>query len=273
MKHAARLSSAVLVLLLAGCASNPSHPDDPLEPLNRSIYGFNTHLDRAIFKPAAETYRSITPQPVRTAVGNFFDNLRDVVSLANNALQGRAERTLNDLFRVGLNSTFGVFGLLNIADPAGLKNYKAGFGDTLATWGWQQSTYLVLPVFGPSNVRDGIGLAADTFTVPPHVVYANQTQQYTAFGLNFLDRRVSLLGIETAVDEAALDPYAYTRDAYIQLREHQLGLDSSGGPHNNGDIKIDDLVSDDTKPAAAASASASAPAAQTLKKIDASAAQ
>lgn len=250
MKHAARLRCAALALLLAGCASNPSHPQDPLEPMNRAIYGFNTHVDRAVFKPVAETYRDVVPSPLQTAVGNFFDNLRDVISLANNTLQGRPEPALNDLMRVGLNSTLGFFGLLDIADPAGLKNYKTGFGDTLARWGWKDSTYLVLPFFGPSTIRDGIGRVADTATVPAHVVYANETQATAGFALDFVDRRVRLLGIETTVEEAALDPYSYTRDAYIQLREHQLGLQHAAAPNSGDDIKIDELVNDDSaKPA------------------------
>jgi phospholipid-binding lipoprotein MlaA len=259
MKHAARLRCLALALLLAGCASTPSHPQDPLEPMNRAIYGFNTHVDRAVFKPVAETYRDVVPSPLRAAVGNFFDNLRDVISLANNTLQVRPEPALNDLMRVGLNSTLGFFGLLDIADPAGLKSYKTGFGDTLARWGWKDSTYLVLPFFGPSSIRDGIGRVADTATVPPHLVYVNETQATAGFALDFVDRRVRLLGIETTVEEAALDPYAYTRDAYIQLREHQLGQPHSVDPNSGDDVKIDELVNDDS--AKPAGGDASAPAA------------
>lgn len=259
MKPAVHLTCVTLALALAGCASTPRHPQDPLEPMNRAIYGFNDKLDRAVLKPVAETYRDVTPSPLRTAVGNFFDNLRDVVSLANNALQGRPEPALNDLMRVSLNSTFGMFGLLNIADPAGLKNYKTGFGDTLATWGWKNSTYLVLPFFGPSSVRDGIGRGVDMATLPPQLIYARDAQEVGAFALDFVDRRTRLLGVEAAVDEAALDPYTYTRDAYLQLREHQLRKNGSTPPStkpNGDDINIDDLVGDDDAKPAVTSASA-----------------
>jgi phospholipid-binding lipoprotein MlaA len=240
MSRAAR-SSIVALVLLAGCAGPQGNPADPLEPMNRVIYRFNDAADRAVVKPVAQGYKAVVPQPARTAVGNFFDNLRDVVSLVNHTLQAKPDRAVNDLMRVALNSTFGLFGLIDIADPAGLKNYKTGFGDTLAVWGWKNSSYLVLPIFGPSTVRDGIGTAVNTMTPPPRTLYANDDQIYLATGLNLTDRRAALLGLETAVQEAALDPYIYTRDAYLQYRARQLGQPTV----DTQDVNIDELVSDD----------------------------
>lgn len=211
------------LLFLSACASvETPNPRDPYESLNRATYAFNDKLDRAVLKPTAEAYRFVTPQPVRTGVSNVFGNVRDVWSFANHLLQFRAEAALTDFFRVTMNTVFGLGGLIDVASSMGLKQQHAGFGDTLAHYGWKESHYLVLPVFGSSTVRDGLGLGVDLLASPSNQL--EPATRNTLTGLNMLQTRESLLGMEAIVDEAALDPYAMTRDAYLQMRAKQIGI-------------------------------------------------
>ncbi|UGA39806.1 VacJ family lipoprotein [Chromobacterium haemolyticum] len=136
------LTGLALSLLLAGCASNPTVPYDRFEPYNRAMYQVNDTADRYVIKPVAEGYKAITPSPVRTGVSNFFDNLKDVYSALSNALRAEPEKALNDVMRVAMNTGFGLFGLIDIASQAGLKNNKTTLGDTFAAWGWHDSNYL-----------------------------------------------------------------------------------------------------------------------------------
>ena len=246
------MRTASLLLLsaaLAGCA-NPHEPLDPLEPVNRAVYRFNDTADRAVVKPVAEGYRAVTPRPLRIAVGNFFDNIRDAYSAVNNALRADAQKTTNDVMRVAINSTFGLLGLIDIATPAGLANNKTTLGDTFASWGWKNSSYLVLPLLGPSTVRDGLGTAA-TYTASPEpgVVFQTHTQLAAAAVLDGVNTRTRLLGVEQTVDEAALDPYSYIRDAYLQLRAKQVGADLPQAPSDDENVDIDQLMA--PKPAEA----------------------
>ncbi|MDC7704839.1 MlaA family lipoprotein [Vogesella indigofera] len=247
-------------LLLTSCASTPSHPQDPLEPLNRAVYRFNDAADKAVLKPVAQAYQKVTPQPVRTGVGNFFDNLRDVYSAANHTLQGKAELALTDVLRVSFNSTFGLFGLIDIATPMGLKSNKATLGDTFAHYGWQNSSYLVLPLLGPSTVRDGSGILISNSLEPATGVFQTHTQATTARVLDAVNTRERLLGLETVVDGAALDNYSYVRDGFLQMRAHQLGLPQDKRQQEE-DLNIDDLVDDAQDASAPAANDASAAAA------------
>ncbi|WP_233170554.1 VacJ family lipoprotein [Aquitalea sp. ASV15] len=256
-------------LLLAGCAStHPATPQDPYESFNRSMYAFNDAADRWVMKPAAQGYHAITPGPFRTAVGNFFDNFKDVYSAANNLLQAEPEKALNDIMRVALNSTFGLFGLIDIATPAGLKNNKTSLGDTFAHWGWKSSNYLVLPFFGPSTVRDGLGLGvALGINGPERLVYHNTNEAIAFYGVYGVNTRARYLDLDESLYAAALDPYSYIRDGYLQMRARQLGLPN---PTQNDDMNIDDLVSSPAN--ASAPEAAAAPAANNSEHAEASAA-
>jgi len=256
--HVAMLS---VTLLSAGCATAPSNPIDPLEPMNRSIYSFNDTVDRNVAKPVAKAYRAVTPQPFRTAVNNFFDNILDAYSAANNILSAEPEKALSDIMRVAINSTLGVFGLVDFATPAGLKSNKSTMGDTLAHWGWKNSNYLVIPFLGPSTFRDGTGTAVTLYVSPDRrIIYKEAATANVAWGVQLLARRERVLGLEEAVDEAALDPYSYTRDAFMQYRNKQVG--GTLYLQQQDDLDIDQLV--------APSDGASAPVAT---KPDASGAQ
>ncbi|WP_246043418.1 MlaA family lipoprotein [Aquitalea aquatilis] len=265
------LPASLLVgtLLLAGCASpHPATPQDPYESFNRSMYLFNDAADRWVMKPAAQGYRAVTPGPFRTAVGNFFDNFKDVYSAANNLLQAEPEKALNDIMRVALNSTFGLFGLIDIATPAGLKNNKTSLGDTFAHWGWKSSNYLVLPFFGPSTVRDGLGLGVSLgINGPEHLVYHNTNEAVAFYGVYGINTRARYLDLDDSLSAAAIDPYTYMRDGFLQLRARQLGQPN---PTQNDDMNIDDLVS--SPAAASAPAAEAAPAASANSHAEASAA-
>ncbi|BEV72826.1 MULTISPECIES: VacJ family lipoprotein [unclassified Paludibacterium] len=269
---AVQIATLCATLLAAGCASHPANPQDPYEPLNRSIYSFNDKLDRAVAKPVAQAYRKVTPQPVRTGVGNFFDNVMDAYSFVNDVLSAQPVKAMNDLMRVAVNTTLGVFGLVDFATPMGLQSNKTTLGDTLARWGWKDSNYLVLPLLGPSTVRDGIGTMTTVYVSPDRrILYKEPATANVAWGLQLVDKRQRLLEAGEAIDEAALDPYSYTRDAYLQYRAAQINgnrVDASapaaGKP--NDDIDIDQLVAPDSAPSATPS---SAPLA---RKPDASAA-
>lgn len=251
MKSMKSVHIAVLcsVLTMTGCAANPANPMDPLEPMNRKIYTFNDKFDKAIAKPVAKAYRTVTPSPFRIAVDNFFDNIRDVYSLANNILSAEPEKAMNDLMRVAINSTLGVFGLVDFASATGLKSNKTNLGDTLAHWGWKNSSYLVIPFLGPSTIRDGTGTGITLWVSPDRQLYDGPAQANVAWGMELLSKRERVLGLEDAIDEAALDPYSYTRDAYMQIRTKEVG-GTLPTTQSDDDLDIDQLVAPASAPLA-----------------------
>jgi len=221
----AALYRIALVLILAtttglvGCASGPDRdPRDPLEDFNRAAYSFNDLLDRAVMEPLAQGYSSITPDPVNRGVTNFFNNVRDLRSALNNLLQFKIGRAFSDVGRVAVNSTIGILGLMDVASNMNLPRYDEDFGQTLGVWGFGSGPYIVLPFFGPSSGRDAIGVVADWYTDPILYIDDNATR-YTLRGLDLVDRRADLLTASRVMQQAALDPYAFIRDAYLQRRQ------------------------------------------------------
>ncbi|HIH2618774.1 TPA: MlaA family lipoprotein [Burkholderia cenocepacia] len=204
--------------MLTGCATGPNrNPNDPLEPMNRAMYKFNDTVDTNIAQPIAKGYQKVTPTPVRTAISNFFSNLGDLGNMANNLLQLRITDATQDLMRVAMNSVFGVAGLIDIATPAGLPKHHQDFGLTMARWGMPSGPYLVLPVFGPSTIRDGVGRAVDVrFNLLNYIEPAARNPMYIA---QFISARSDLLGATDLLKQAALDPYSFVRDAYLQQRK------------------------------------------------------
>ena len=220
------LSGSIAVLafgLLQGCAGGPqANPADPLEPFNRSVYNFNEGLDRAVLKPVATAYQNVTPAPVRTGVSNFFENISDAWSFVNNVLQARPTEAMNTLFRFTTNTFWGVGGIFDVATELKIPKHKEDFGQTLGTWGLPSGPYVVLPLFGPSSVRDSAGLVVDMqgnlLSQAESVPVRNSLS-----GLRLVDTRASLLGAGNLLDQAALDKYAFTRDAYLQRRQSLIG--------------------------------------------------
>jgi len=214
----ARAALLVAALMLTACASGPNaNPRDPLEPFNRSMYGFNDAVDRAVIKPVATAYRDVLPSPVRTGVSNFFNNLQDLWSFVNNTLQLKAEGAGNSIVRFGVNTVFGLGGLIDIASEMRIERHSEDFGQTLGRWGVGAGPYVVLPLLGSSTVRDTAALPVD---MKGNVVsqISDVPARNSAVVLNAVDRRSQLLDASLMLEEVALDPYAFTRDAYLQRR-------------------------------------------------------
>lgn len=209
------LSSA---LLLGGCATTNGHnPDDPLESFNRSMFSFNDTVDRVALKPAATAYKNVLPSFVQTAVGNFFGNIGDVWAMVNNFLQGKVQDGSSDFMRVAVNSTLGFGGLLDIASEAGLQKHKEDFGQTLGAWGVTSGPYVVLPLFGPSTVRDTAALPADIYGDPWTYVTPVDVRN-TGVVVRLVDERAAALNATNLLEDAALDRYSFVRSAYLQRR-------------------------------------------------------
>lgn len=232
---------ALLALTLAQPAFAERNPADPYEPYNRAVSKFNDTADRYVMVPVARGYRKITPQPVRTGISNFFNNLRDVVSFGSNLLRLDIKRASEDLVRVGINTTFGVGGLIDVASAGGVPNNKNSLGDTLSSWGWKNSNYFVVPLMGPSTVRDTVGNAVTTVYPVKSAVFETSAGRWSTTGLNAVSTRESLLDLTDSLEGAAIDKYSYTRDIYMRMRNAQTGgaLPQSAADE---DIDIDDLV-------------------------------
>lgn len=214
--------TTLLLSSLAACATGPdAHPDDPLEPLNRGIYGFNEAVDGAVLKPVATTYREVTPSPVRTGVKNFFENLRDVWSFANATLQLRPKEATESFLRVGVNTVFGIGGVLDIATEMGIERQRMDLGQTLGRWGVPSGPYLVLPIFGPSSVRDATGFVVETQGDPVSAL-SDVPARNSLTVLRAVDTRANLLRATSLLEDAALDKYSFTRELYLQRRESQI---------------------------------------------------
>jgi phospholipid-binding lipoprotein MlaA len=216
---------AMAIAACAGCSTVRS-PDarDPWEGLNRATFEFNDGFDKALLRPVAEGYRFVLPSFARNAVSNFFSNLNDPWVALNQLMQGKVERAIDDLGRFVWNSTFGLLGLIDVATDMGLPKHKEDFGQTLAVWGVDFGPYLVIPILGPSSVRDGAGLVADAFAylpwqIPKWADFDHRvTWQWSLTGLDLVQTRASLLDATDLLEEAALDRYAFLRNAYFQRR-------------------------------------------------------
>ena len=222
MVYSRTILTVLVVLLLGGCATTgvrPAHgPDDPFKPINKKVFVFNQHLDRILLKPTAQAYVGLTPLPLRRGVSDFFSNLEDVEVIVNESLQGRVRPALLETARFMVNSTLGMLGLIDVATPMGLRAHSAGFGETLAVWGVRSGPYLVLPLFGPSDVRDGVGLGVDTYLNPPTYL-SDPSSQWSAYGIQLIDTRSHYLHEGFLMKLAAAGhEYSFVRDAFWQKR-------------------------------------------------------
>lgn len=210
--------------LFAGCASTPpdyvTQTKDPWEKLNRVTFAFNQKLDVGVARPVANTYVRAVPAPARNGVHNFFNNLGEPVTIVNDALQAKGGQTLKDLGRFLINSTFGLLGWFDVARHVGLPDHEEDLGQTLARWGVPSGPYLVLPILGPSTLRDAGGTYADYYVNP---LTNNMRARYRNAGtvINGVDTRAGLLSLDSTLDQA-FDPYTFLRDAYIQHRRFQI---------------------------------------------------
>lgn len=220
-----RIAPALLLaLLLSGCATQqtaPTDPErDPWEGYNRRIHSFNDSLDRAVFLPVARGYDAVMPDAPQRGVRNFFRNLGYPVTLLSSLLQGKMDRAFTSTGRFLMNSTVGVLGFFDVATRAGIPYYDEDFGQTLATWGWEDSRYLVMPVLGPFTVRDVLGRSLSSYVHP--VSWAvREHDQYIPLVVDLVSLRAELLPLQADID-AASDPYVLIRDVYLQRREYEI---------------------------------------------------
>jgi phospholipid-binding lipoprotein MlaA len=216
-----------VVGLMAGCATvaNPD-PRDPLESFNRSMFDFNSGVDRVVLKPVAKGYQAVVPQLARQGVGNFFNNLSDVWSAINNGLQGRGQETGDSIGRVMVNTTLGLVGLIDVASDLGIDRHSTNFGATLGRWGIFPGPYVVIPLLGPATLREVAALPVDQQgNLVTHVPDEATRNGLTV--LNVVDLRAQYLRAGDVVNGAALDRYTFTREAYLQ---RQRNADYDGNP-------------------------------------------
>lgn len=213
---------AMLLLALGGCATRDGgNPRDPWEPFNRKVTEFNDAVDGAVLKPVATVYRDVTPDLVRTGVSNFFENLRDAWSFVNAALQLRPREASENFLRFNVNTFFGLAGVLDIASEMGIERTRLDFGQTLGRWGVPSGPYLVLPLFGPSSLRDAAGFSIES-RGDLVMGISDVPLRNTLYGLRAIETRANLLRASTMLEGAALDKYSFTRDIYLQRRESQV---------------------------------------------------
>ncbi|HOY70373.1 MAG TPA: VacJ family lipoprotein [Methylotenera sp.] len=213
----------VTITFVSGCATQANK--DPLEGINRGVYKFNDVTDKALIKPVAKAYKFVTPSPIRTGFNNFFNNLGSITTVLNDLLQFKFAHAFTDAGRFIINSTFGLAGFIDVAGKDNIALRKEDFGQTLGFWGVGNGAYIVLPFLGPSTLRDTTGMVVDTATTDP-ITYTHNIGEIRLHNqlraAQFIDKRTELLTATDLVDEASLDPYAFTRDAYLQRRENLI---------------------------------------------------
>jgi len=237
----------IMLSIITGCATTQNTKnyakDDTLEPANRVFFDVNETLDKALIKPIAETYVEFTPNYIRSSVTNFFDNLAYLNVILNDLLQGKLEQGFSDIMRFVTNTTIGVGGLFDPATTIGFPEHEEDFGQTLAVWGVDEGSYLYIPFFGPNTVRDSTDFVPSTLLNPFY--YISSTMLFPISAINAVNKRANLLEASNIRDEAAVDPYSFTREAYLQQRDYLI---HDGNPPISGydDIfDIDDSQDDD----------------------------
>lgn len=245
-------------LLAGGCAHGPD-ARDPYEGFNRKVFAFNEGVDKAVLKPVAKGYVAVVPQIARRGVTNFFSNIGMIVTTFNDALQGKGTKVPVDFARFTTNVVFGLGGLIDVASELQIENRNEDFGQTMGYWGAGSGPYLVLPFLGPSNVRDGAGLAVD-FVVSPFFYVADDevTVRWGLFALDVIDTRANLLQAEKFLDTASIDKYSFLRDSYLQRRNYLIHDGNPPSQESNGrqkslrELEEEDMRDDDPVPLRAA---------------------
>jgi phospholipid-binding lipoprotein MlaA len=218
VRSIATVACVALLALASGCASGPgADPRDPLEPFNRGVTKFNDGLDRAVVKPVAQAYDTVMPDLVRTGVSNFFNNLADAWTTVNAILQLKPQAAVDSLFRFQMNTMFGLVGLIDVASEANIERHSETFGQTLGHWGVPAGPYLVLPLLGPSTVRNAAAIPVDTWGNGVSHLHV-ESARVGLYTLRTVEARANLLRASNVLDQAALDKYTFTRDVYLQLR-------------------------------------------------------
>ncbi len=235
----------ITLLFSATIAIAEENPKDPYEGFNRGVYKFNDTIDGAILKPIAMGYNYVTPDVAKKGVNNFYNNITDFITAVNSFLQLNFEQGMTDTGRVIVNTTVGLLGFIDVSST-NVNNYKErnreDFGTTLARYGWRDSAYLVLPLFGPSTFRDGTGLAVDGLFIDPIGYIDNVRLRNALYVGKIINTRAQLLDATNLMDDASIDPYAFQRDSWLQMREAQI----AGKQEIDYDKYLDYLSDDDT---------------------------
>ena len=240
------MTALVLLMCLSACNTLKPSDDpytqisiDPYENLNRRIHNFNLAADKAVLKPVAIGYQSVTPKPVRKSISNFFQNLSEPLDAVNNVLQGKFDRSLISSYRFIVNSTLGIAGLFDVVQHFyGVKPAREDFGQTLAAWGAKPGPYLVLPFFGPTNLRDGFGLTAERLAYLPNEIVTDSTSARAGLTvLNIVDLRSDFIGFREPITNQT-DPYLFLKGAFEEMRLNQL---YDGSPPDIREVDFDDF--------------------------------
>ena len=236
---------ALSFILFSCFISAEENPKDPYEGFNRGVYTFNDTIDGAILKPIAMGYNYVTPDVAKKGINNFYNNITDFITAVNSFLQLDFEQGMTDSGRVIVNTTIGLLGFIDVAST-NVNNYternKQDFGTTLARYGWRDSAYLVLPFFGPSTFRDGTGLAVDGLFIDPIGYVQNVRWRNRLYIGKIINTRAQLLDATNLMDDASIDPYAFQRDSWLQMRNAQI----NGKEQIDYDQYLDYLSEDDT---------------------------
>ena len=235
---------AISLILFSCFISAEENPKDPYEGFNRGIYTFNDTIDGAILKPIAKGYNYVTPDVAKKGINNFYNNITDFITAVNSFLQLDIEQGMTDAGRVIVNTTIGMLGFIDVSST-NVNNYtdrnKQDFGTTLARYGWRDSAYLVLPFFGPSTIRDGTGLAVDGLFINPIGYIDNVALRNALYAGWIINTRAQLLDATNLMDDAAIDPYAFQRDSWLQMRDNQI----NGKEQINYNEYLDDFLTED----------------------------
>ncbi|MDJ0750939.1 MAG: VacJ family lipoprotein [Woeseiaceae bacterium] len=238
------LALLAVVLAATGCASIPEDQrvdHDPLEPLNRGIYGFNDAVDRATLKPIARGYNKVVPEPVRNGVTNFSQNLFTPRSAVNNFLQGKPKDGFSELARFLVNTTVGIGGIFDVAAKSGVEAKTEDFGQTAAVWGVPDGPYVVIPFLGPSTLRDAVLRPLDSVADPLYHYDDDHTVRNSLYAVRLINLRARLLSIEELLDDSA-DPYVTLRESFLQNREFEV---YDGDPPLDDDEFYDEFLDDE----------------------------
>ena len=233
MAKSARLAGAAagLALIAGHAGAQTTNPADPFEPFNRGVFRLNEAVDEAVLVPVARAYRAVLPQPVRTGVTNFFNNIGDVWSFANSVMQLRAQNSAQTFMRLNVNTVFGLGGILDVATELGIERHREDFGQTLGRWGVPSGPYILLPVLGPSTVRDTAALLVD-LNADGVAAIKPVAARDVSYVLRVVDARAQFLRAGQILGDAALDKYSFTRDIYLQRRQAEV---DDGKPRDDDD--------------------------------------
>jgi phospholipid-binding lipoprotein MlaA len=234
------LCAVGVLVVLTGCATGPNaNPRDPFEPYNRGMASFNDGVDRAVLKPVATAYANVTPSPVRAGISNFFGNLQDGWTFVNSVLQLRPQKAVESFMRFSVNTGLGFAGLLDIASEAGIPKHNEDLGKTLGRWGVPSGPYVVLPVLGPSTLRDALTITAETRFDPVTSIDPSGTR-YAVTAVRLVNSRSNYLRLGNLLDDAALDKYSFTRDAFLAKRNADVARSSNKEVDDGKDVDKDD---------------------------------